>query len=195
MAKRSEIEEFVATTACCARIVPRSRWDRYHPRYLRLLPRPGYPEKLHAAVVTGPRNACEIFQRMEGRLTWGAQHVAVLAAIERHADGNSRTGAPTSPHRIHLLVDDICRHVPALKQIAVQPPEIAVDISSSGRPRFLVDSCRLAVAKELCCLLSFDLRHLADKIVAQRRKMRGGAAVIRPRCGRGRLPSPICRAC
>src|SRR5258705_6791629 len=103
------------------------RLDRYHPVIFAYFLDRAIPEKLHAAVVTGPRNACEIFQRMEGRLTWVAQHVAVLAAIERHADETMDRRADI-PHRIHLLVDDICRHVPALKQIALQPPEIAVDI-------------------------------------------------------------------
>jgi hypothetical protein len=31
--------------------------------------------------------------------------------------------------RVHLLVDHIRRHVPALEEIAVKPPEVALDLS------------------------------------------------------------------
>ena len=74
----------------------------------------------------------------------------------------------------------------ALNKIAVQPAEIAVDLFDLlDRPRFPVDCCGLAVAEEPGCLLCLcTLRQLADKVVAQRRKMRGRAQrSCRPRCG------------
>ena len=99
MAKRSEIDEFVATTACCARIGPRAvLTDDQAVVFAYCLGR-AIPEKLHAAVVTGPRNACEILERMEGRLTRVAQHMAILAAIERHAD-ETLDGCADCAHRM-----------------------------------------------------------------------------------------------
>src|SRR5882757_3613890 len=107
---------------------------------------------------------------MESRLTWITQHMAVLASVERHADETIDRRANVT-HGIHLLVNDFCRHILPLKQIAVQPAEIAVDIFA--RLDFLdpVDRSRLAVAKELRYFLSLDFRHLADEVVTQRGKM------------------------
>ena len=78
-------------------------------------------------------------------------------------------GRANVAHRFHLLVYDFCRHVPTLEQVAVEPPEIAVDLFACLDLLDPVDRSRLAVAKELRCLLSLDLCHLADEIVAQRR--------------------------
>ena len=82
---------------------------------------------------------------MEGRLTRVAQHMAILAAIERHAD-ETLDGCADCAHRMHLLVNDVCRHVAALKQIAVQPSEGAIDVFLLLNVLDPVDRCRLASA-------------------------------------------------
>ena len=164
----------VATTACWARIVPRAVLTDDHTVIFAYFLDRTVAEKFHATGVTGLRNAREIFQRVESRLTRVAQHMTVFAASKRHADKTMDRRAHIA-YGVHLLVDDFCRHIPALKQITVQPPEIAVDVFLPLDLLDSVDRRRLAVAKELRCLVSLDLRHLADKVVAQRRKMRGGA--------------------
>src|SRR6476469_3411988 len=93
---------------------------------------------------------------MEGRLPGIAEEVTVFAAVEGHAyqpvDGNSDIA-----DRAHLLVDDIRRHVSALEQIAVEPPEVAVDLLFL--PDFLdaVDGSGLAVAKSFVASLPLIL--------------------------------------
>src|SRR5882757_2366812 len=83
---------------------------------------------------------------MESRLTRITQHMAVLASVERHADETIDRRADVT-HGIQLLVNDFCRHIPPLKQIAVQPAEIAVDIFARLDVLDPVDRSRLAVAK------------------------------------------------
>jgi hypothetical protein len=130
-------------------------------------------KKLDAIVVAGRRDAREIFERMKGRLPRIAQDMAAVTSIERDAD-EAMDGGADRMHRVHFLVDDVCRHISSLKEIAVEPAEVAID-------RFLllnllnpVDRSRLAVAKKLGRFEAFDLRHLADEVVAQRRKVSRG---------------------
>ena len=120
------------------------------------------------------RHAREILEGMEGRLPRVAQYMAVLAAIERYAD-EAVHGRADPAHRIHLLIDNVGRHVASLKQIPVEPPEVTVDPFGLLDLFDAVDGSGLAVAEKLRRFLPLDLHHLADEIVAQRREMGGSA--------------------
>jgi hypothetical protein len=64
---------------------------------------------------------------MKGGLPGIAQDVTILTTLQWHAH-HSVDGGSDLADRVHLLVDDISRHVPALKEIAVESPEFAIDL-------------------------------------------------------------------
>lgn len=127
-------------------------------------------EKGHAILTAGLCHPGQVFEGMKSRLPGIAQNVAALAPFEGYAH-QPVDGSSDLADRIHFLVDDIGRHVPPLKEIAVKPAKVAVDLLYVLDFLDAVDGSRLAVAKELCRLVPPDLRHFADEIVAQRSKV------------------------
>jgi hypothetical protein len=75
-------------------------------------------------------------------------------------------GGSDLPNRVHFLVNGVRRHIPALKEIAVEPPEITIDLLTFLDFLDAVDGSGLAVAKELCRVAPLDLHHFTDEIIA-----------------------------
>ena len=164
MAKRSEIDELVATTSCSARMTPCAVFTVTTP-LSSVTSSTGLSRKSHAALAVSLRDPGEIFQRMKVRLPWITQGVAVLTSLQWHAH-QPWTGAPTSRTASISWPMISARHIPALKEIAVEPPEVVIDLFFILDFLDAVDGRGLAVAKELGRLLALDLRHFADEIVA-----------------------------
>ena len=68
----------------------------------------------------------QIFERMKGRLPGIAQRMAFIASVEGNAD-QTLDGCADGSHGVELLIDRVGRHTVALKQIAVEPAEVAID--------------------------------------------------------------------
>lgn len=107
----------------------------------------------------------KIFERMEGGLLRIAKHLAIFAALERHAD-QAMNGRPHFAHGVQFLINDFGRHAPALKEIAVEAAEIASDAFVSLDLLNPVDRGRLAFIEQLGYVRAAQLREFARQIVA-----------------------------
>ena len=131
-------------------------------------------EEAHLAPGAGLGHSRQIFERMKCRLPRITQRVALVASAERDAD-QTLDRCADRPHGIEFLIDHVRRHIVALKEIAVETPEIAIDLFVLLNLLDAIDRRGLALIKELRLLFALDLLHLAHQIVAQRRQMRRGA--------------------
>jgi hypothetical protein len=97
--------------------------------------------------------------------------VAIFAIVQGHADEpvDRRSDGADG---FQFLVDDVRGHIPALKQISIQSSEIAIDPLAFLNMLDTVDGSRLALAKELSRFFSFNSRHFAHEVIAERRKVR-----------------------
>ena len=84
----------------------------------------------YAAFLAGPDKPGQIFEGMKRSLTRIAKNLPVLAALERHADEAMHRRSDLAYH-FEFLIDDIRRHAVALKQVAIEAPEVALDFFGS----------------------------------------------------------------
>src|ERR1700712_5855964 len=83
-------------------------------------------EKLHLTFGAGLSQSRQVFERVKGRLPGIAQRVAAVASVEGNTD-QTLDGRADGPHGIEFLIDHIRRHTVALKKIAVETAEVAID--------------------------------------------------------------------
>jgi hypothetical protein len=84
-------------------------------------------EETDAVRLTNRGNSSKVLQRMESRLPGITKHVAAFTSLERNADQSMDRRADFL-HRFQFLIDDIGRHAVALKEVPIQPPEVAGDL-------------------------------------------------------------------
>ena len=122
-------------------------------------------EELDALGAASLRHAGKVFEGVEGRLPRIAQDMPVFAAVKGYAH-QAVDRRPDFPDSVHFLVEHISRHVPALEEVAVEPPKVTIDLFLFLDFLDAIDRSGLAVAEKLRRLLALDLRHFADEIVA-----------------------------
>src|SRR3954469_15698911 len=108
---------------------------------------------------------------MKGRLTVIAQCVLVFAAGQSPDAAKTVDGSTDLAAAVELVVNDLGIGVEGLKQVAVEPAEIA------SNPFLLldfldaIDGGGLALVKPAREMIAPQLDHLGRQIVAQRREM------------------------
>ena len=91
--------------------------------------------------------------------------MTLVASGERNAD-QTVDRRPRRAYGIEFLIDHVGRHIIALKEIAVQAPEIAIDLFFLLNLLDAIDRRRLALVKQFRLCFALDLLHLAHQIVA-----------------------------
>jgi|1185.fasta_scaffold55984_2 hypothetical protein len=100
--------------------------------------------------------------------------MAFVASVEGNAD-QTLDGCADGSHGVELLIDRVGRLTVALKQIAVETAEVAVDPFLVLDLLDAIDRSSLAFVEQLRLLLAFDLLHFTHQVVAQGRQVSGRA--------------------
>ncbi len=130
--------------------------------------------KAAAGLADGAGKPCQIFERMEGGLVWIAQRSRLFMGSEWHAC-LARDRHADLLGRLELLVDDAGICAWHMKEMAIEPPEVAVDAEVLHVAFDAVDGGGLALIPELGRLLATAADQLVEPVIALRRQMRRGA--------------------
>ena len=159
----------MATTAWPARISTARGLDRHRAIFFDDFICGRIGKEANPALCAGFGHSRQIFEGMKCRLPGITQRMAAVASAERNADQTLDRRA-YRPHSIEFLVDHVGRHIVALKQVAVETAEIAIDPFALLYFFDAVDRRGLAFIEKLRLVFPFDLLHLAHQVIAQRRQ-------------------------